>query len=120
MLKTPVNKDVAENAEGYEVTFVTKTDAEGKQFLEKVVKKVEKVQDMYFADEQKHQYGYNRVAFRGVKLSKNTEAVLSIYEDAAHKTLKRSVTVCGPDMIKSKMNVDSASVLRVEGKEAKS
>lgn len=120
MLKTPVNEDVADNAEGYEVTFVTKTDAEGKQFLEKVVKKVEKVQDMYFADEQKHQYGYNRVAFRGVKLSKNTEAVLSIYEDAAHKTLKRSVTVCGPDMIKSKMNVDSASVLRVEGKEAKS
>ncbi len=119
-LKTPVNEDVDEGTEGYEVSFVLKKDENGNEFQEKVVKKVETVQDMYFEDEHRFNYGYNRLSFRGVSLSKNTEAVLWVYEDVAHKTLKRVVTVCDPDMIKTKNNIDSATVLRVEGEETKS
>ena len=114
-VKTPVDETVDEGTEGYEISYMPSEDDPDVRV--KVTKKVQTIQDMYFADEHRYQYGYNRLAFRGVELSEKSEAVLYIYEDAACKTVKRIVTVCGPDMIKQKKNTKSVSFMRVDGKD---
>ena len=100
-LKTPVDESKAQDTDEYEVTYVK--DEKNEDIQIKVVKKVQTLTDYYGRDDQKFNYGYNRVSFRNAALDEYTEAVLYIYDDEAHTNFKHSITICGPDISKNKL-----------------
>lgn len=116
-VKTPV-KEEPEEEDGYEyeVTYVEKEVAseenpdETVKVREKVVKRVETLTLAYYQDEHRFQYGYNRIGFRGVELGAKTEVELYIYHDDTAQILRRKILICGPDMIRTKLDAGDVSV----------